>query len=101
MSRRAEVLAQRQTELLMRSALLRERLASDVQVLRRPLALADNLRTGWNWLRAHPEAPLVAAAVVVVMRPRRALSWAARLWWGWRTVQRLGLAQPLMDAWKR
>ena len=101
MSPRAVTLAQRQTELLMRSEQLRARIASDAQVLQRPLALADSVSAGWNWLRVHPEATLAAVAVVVVLRPRRALAWATRLWGGWRLVQRLGLAQPLIDAWKR
>ena len=54
-----------------------------------PLALADRVRAGWLWLRAHPQLPLAAAVVLVVLRPRRAWRWGLRLWWGWRSWQRM------------
>ena len=55
-SRDAE-LAARQQRLLIRSAELRVALAHQSQALQQPLALA-------------------------MLRPRRALAWATRLWWG-------------------
>jgi phage gp46-like protein len=39
-------------------------------------------------LREHPEWPIGAAVVVVLLKPRRALRWGMRLWWGWRTARR-------------
>lgn len=81
--------ARRQQALLLRSAMLRGDLARDLHRLQAPLALADRLRSGWQWLRAHPQAPLAAVAVLVVLRPRRAWRWGLRLWWGWRSWQRV------------
>ncbi len=87
--RRAAVLARRQQSLLLRSAELRGQLARDAMVWQPPLALADRVHAGWRWLRAHPEGPLAAVAVLLVLRPRRALRWGWRLWSGWRLWQRL------------
>lgn len=87
--RRAAALARRQQQLLARSAELRGRLATDAAVLGRPLALADRVREGWRWLAGHPEVPLVAVVVVVVLRPRRALRWGLRAWAAWGTLRRV------------
>ena len=84
-----QALAQRRQQLQDRSAVLRDQLAVDAQVLRTPLALADQVRRGWRWLKANPQWVGVAVAVLVVWRPRR-LAWlAGRLWAGWRLWQRL------------
>ncbi len=84
-----QALAQRRQQLQVRSALLRGRLADDAQVLRTPLALADQVRAGWRWLKTHPQWVGVGVAVMVVWRPRR-LAWlGGRLWAGWRLWQRL------------
>lgn len=87
--RRATELALHQRQLLLRSTELRLRLMDDAQVLAPPLRLADRVHAGWRWLRDHPEVPLAAVAVVVVLRPRRALRWGLRLWTGWQTFRRL------------
>ncbi|MDP1900978.1 MAG: YqjK family protein [Rubrivivax sp.] len=85
----AAALARRQHALVVRSSVLRGRLAADAAVLQRPLALLDSVRNAWQWLRAHPEGPLAALVVVAVLRPRRAWRWGLRLWWGWRSLKRL------------
>ena len=87
--RRAELLARRQQQLLVRSSELRGEFVADAARWQPTLALADRVWAGWRWLRAHPEAPLAAAVVLVVLRPRRMLRWGWRLWAGWRTWQRL------------
>lgn len=89
MSARAQALARRQLDLVRRSGELRHAFAQDAQALQRPLALADQVHAAWCWLRAHPEVPLAAAAVLVVLRPRRALRLAWRVWTGWRLWQKL------------
>lgn len=92
-----QALAARGRQLQARSAALRGQLAVDAEVLRTPLALADQVRRGWRWLKAHPQQVSmgvgVAAALLVVWRPRR-LAWltgrlAGRIWAGWRLWQRL------------
>ena len=87
--RSSATLARRQQMLLVRSSELRGQLARDALAWQPPLALADRVHAGWRWLQAHPEAPLAAAAVLLVLRPRRALRWGWRLWSGWRLWQRL------------
>jgi len=88
-SERATALALRQRVLLTRSAELRARFAADVQVLAPPLRLADHVQAGWRWLRAHPAVPAALLVALALLRPRRALRWGLRLWWGWQTVRRL------------
>ena len=94
-----ETLQSRQQRLLVRSSELRSQFARDAQAWQQPLALADQVRAGWRWLRAHPEVPLGVLAVLVVLRPRRAWRLGWRLWAGWRLWQRLqsGLQQRLQQ----
>jgi len=86
---RAVALTRRQQRLLLRIAQQRGEVASAWQELQPPLVWAERVRQAWLWLRTHPEWPLAAAAVVVVLRPRRAWRWGLRLWWGWQQAQRL------------
>lgn len=82
-------LTQRRQRLLVRSAELRMTLAAQAQVLQVPLALVDQARAGVYWLRSHPQWPLGALALLAVVRPRRTLRWATRLWWSWGLYQRM------------
>jgi hypothetical protein len=74
--------------LLKRSAELRGTFARQAQGLKAPLALADQVRAGVQWLRRHPEWPLGVAVALAVARPKRALRWAGRLWWAWTSLRR-------------
>jgi hypothetical protein len=91
--RQAE-LAVRHAQLRARSEALRLRAGRQATALERPLALADRVREGLRWLAAHPQWIAVLAAVPVVLRPRRALGWALKLWWGWRFWRRLQVSLP-------
>ena len=85
-------LLRRRERLLMRSSMLREDWSRQVQVLRRPLGLADRAREGVHWLARHPEWPLGVALVVLVLRPGRSLRWASYALQGYglyRRAQRL------------
>jgi len=85
----------RRGQLAARSQALRERLAHQAQPLRRPLALADSVHAGVRWLAAHPQWLAGIVAVPLLLRPRRAVAWALKLWWGWRMWRRLqGLLPP-------
>jgi hypothetical protein len=87
----------RQQRLLGRSEQLRARIAVEAQVLRGPLAGADQALAAWRWLRGHPEVPLALVAVAVVVRPARAWRWLRRGWWtwrAWRRLQRVWAARP-------
>lgn len=79
----------RQRALLAQSARLRASWQTDLAALRPPLAVADQARDAWQWLRAHPEWPAGLAVVLVVARPRLALRWGLRLWTAWQWWRRL------------
>lgn len=84
---RAE-LARRRALLLARSQILREDWSLQVQALRRPLGVADRAREGVQWLARNPQWPLAAMALLVVLRPRRAMRLAGFAWWGFQLLQR-------------
>ena len=80
---RIELLLRRE-RLLLRSARLREDLARQAQALQAPLALADRAWALALHLRSHPVLPIGLAGALLVLRPRGAMRWTARLWWLWR-----------------
>ena len=85
----------RRHQLVTRSRALRLRLAYDAQPLQRPLALADRVLEGVQWLKARPLLLAAIVAFPVLLRPRRAMTWALKLSWAWgtwRKVQRLVMA---------
>jgi len=84
-----EDLLLRQQHLLVRSAELRMSLSVQVQVIKPPLALADQVRSGAQWLYRHPQWPAGALLALVLLRPRRTLVWGRHLWWAWKSLQRL------------
>jgi len=79
----------RRGELLARSRMLRARLAVETAPLQRTLSLADAARDRLRWLAVHPQWVAAIVAVPVLLRPRRAVAWALKLWWGWRMIGRL------------
>jgi hypothetical protein len=79
----------RQQRLLMRSSLLRESLAQQVQGIRTPWKILDIAETVTNWSRQHSMLSAIACCAWVLLKPTSALKWILRLdgWWG--TFQRL------------
>lgn len=82
-------LVTRQQRLLVRNAQLRLILADQAQVLKGPLAVADQARSGFRWLYNNPRWPLAAMLVLLAVRPRRMVLWGGRLWLAWSTFKRL------------
>jgi hypothetical protein len=91
---RNEVLRRRE-RLVLRSDQLRVTWSDQVQVLRTPLGVADKARSATQWLLQHPEWPLGVAALLVVLRPGRALRWASYAWQGYALYRRV---QRVLDA---
>lgn len=91
-------LLERQSQLLQRSALLRDRWGRQALALAPPLALADHVVGGWRWLRSHPELPAAALLLSVAVRPRRLWRWGLRAVWTWRLWRR---ARPWLRPWMR
>jgi hypothetical protein len=79
----------RQQHLLIRSTELRHTLHQNLQSLQRPAALADQLKAGLTWLYQHPQWPAAALALWLVLKPSRFVTWTGRLWWVWKTTQKL------------
>lgn len=85
----------RRDALAARSRLLRERLAAETLPLQRTLSLVDTARDRLQWLMSHPQWVAGIVAIPILLRPRRAVAWALKLWWGWRMIGRLrGLLPP-------
>jgi len=84
----SEPLALRRERLLLRSRQLRADMSLNVQVLQRPLGLADQARSALDWLAHNPQWPVGALLVVAAVRPRRTLRWAGTLWWGYGLFKR-------------
>lgn len=81
-------LAARKQRLLIRSALLRQTLGDQAQVLKRPLALIDQVQTRLQWLARNPKWPVAALMVLLILRPRRTLVWSGRIWRLWKLFKR-------------
>lgn len=97
MSAAHDELLRRRERLQLRSAILRQDWSQQVQVLRAPLGVADQARAATRWLVQHPEWPLGAAVLLLLLRPGRVLRWASYAWQGYgvyRRVQRV-MARPL------
>ena len=75
----------RQQRLLIRSTELRLQLRGNLQSLQRPAAWVDQIRAGWTWLYQHPQWPAGALALLLILKPKRALSWTGKLWWLWKS----------------
>ena len=97
MNAEREELLRRRERLLLRSQTLRRDWAQQVQVLRAPLGVVDQARAATQWLVRHPEWPLGAVVLVVLLRPGRVLRWGSYALQGYgiyRRVQRV-VAPPL------
>lgn len=87
-ARRLALIVERE-RLLARSASLRARLVDQSKALTPVLNLADRLRDGVHWLRAHPVLVAAAVVAVVAVRPRWAWRWSLRAWSVWQFARRL------------
>jgi hypothetical protein len=82
--RRLEQIHARRERLLARSATQRDELALLLAPLKGPLALADRGIAAMQYVRAHPGLVAIAAAIFVVLSPKRAFRWARRAFGVWR-----------------
>lgn len=78
---------EQRARLIERAARQRGDLARDIAALSGPIAVADRGLAIIGYIKTHPVIVAAAAALVVVLRPRRSLGWARRglmLWQTWR-----------------
>jgi hypothetical protein len=73
--------------LVLLAAAQRDAVARDFHPMERPLAIADTVVDGLRYLRAHPGFVVAGVAVIVALRPRRAVAWATRALGAWRTYR--------------
>jgi YqjK-like protein len=85
--RRLAQIHARRERLLARSAAQREELALLLAPLRSPLAIADRGVAAAQYVRAHPGLVVIAAAVFVLLSPKRAFRWARRAFTVWRSYR--------------
>jgi hypothetical protein len=95
---RHDELAQRREALLIRSAVLRGRVAADVAALSGAAGVVDTAWAGWVWVRRHPLSVVSAVALLAAWRPRRLLRLARGAWAGWRWWRRLQPALKTLSA---
>lgn len=76
----------RQQRLLTRSTELRLQLRADLQRLQGPAAVADQIKSALLWLYQNPLWPAAALALLLALKPRRALVWTGKLWWLWKSA---------------
>lgn len=79
----------RKVRLLARSAALRGTLVREAAAWERPLGAADGALVLMCWVHAQRYWLIGASALLLTIRPRRALRWLRRGWWLWRLSRRL------------
>lgn len=77
----------RQQRLLIRSTELRLQMRGQMERLQRPAAVADQFKAGATWLYQHPQWPAGMLALLLILKPRRALAWTGKLWWLWKSAR--------------
>lgn len=84
-----EDLVLRQQQLIIRSAQLRASISEQTQIFKRPLSLVDQASVAIQWLYRNPKWPLAALIVITVLKPRKTIVLASRMWGAWTTFKRL------------
>lgn len=88
---------EKRARLMARAAVERERLSAQLQAWETPLAFVDRSFAAARYIGRHPQWIVAAVVLLVVLRPRRALSWARNgliAWraWRWMSQSLHGLA---------
>lgn len=84
---RVEEIRARRAALIERTATERERVTAQFAPFRPPLALVERSIAAGRVILSHPEWIAGAAALILILRPRRALAWAQRGFLAWRAWQ--------------
>lgn len=77
-------LARRKERLIAQIAQQRVTVLAGFSMLKKPLALADKTAAAGRYAAAHPLLVAAVAAIFMVLGRRSLLTWAGRLWGGWR-----------------
>lgn len=71
--------------LLARAAAERRNVSARLALWEAPLGVADRSVAAARYLRRHPSIVVAAVALLVLLKPRRAIAWARRAFVAWRT----------------
>lgn len=84
-------LALKKQRLQLQAASQRIAIGEALQAVAPLFSAADRMRSGWQWVKAHPHWLAGAGVALLVARPRAFFRWARRgffLWRGLHKVQR-------------
>ncbi|MGA8054046.1 MAG: YqjK family protein [Burkholderiales bacterium] len=93
---RVDAIRARRQGLVLRAAAERDDLAAGLMVLATPLRVADAAVSVGQTVRAHSGLVLVAVAIFVIVRPRRAFALARSGFFLWRTGRWVGRSLGLL-----
>lgn len=93
MSSRDIQLALRKQRLQFKCATLRRELALDFEAVIPVFQAGDRVRSGFAWLRAHPEVIAGLAVALFVARPRTVFRWGRRGFFAWQAWRRLSTTE--------
>ncbi len=82
-----DALLQKQQQLKLQNMHLRLQLQEQMQSLHQPLRTIEKIQTSVQWLKQHPEWPVLTVLILVALKPRRAIVWSGRIWWMWRAYR--------------
>lgn len=89
--RRLAQIHARRERLVAKAAVQRDDVAQLLAPWRGPLQIADRGLAAAGYVRAHPAVAVIAALVLIILSPKRALRWTQRafvLWRGYRWALR-------------
>lgn len=89
MSPELAAIREHRARLIERAAAQRDQIDLLSRECARPLLVADRLLGAWRFVRGQPALAAAALALVVTLKPARALSWSVRGWLLWQAVRRV------------
>ena len=90
MSPELAAIREHRARLVVRAAAQRDHIGRLSRECARPLLVADRVLGAWRFVRGQPALVVVAAlALVVTLKPARALSWSVRGWLLLQAVRRV------------
>ena len=89
MSPELAAIRERRARLVERAAAQRDQIDRLSRECARPLVLADRVVGAWRFVRGRPGLAAAALALVVTLKPARALSWSVRGWLLWQAARRV------------
>jgi len=84
MNARLIELIRRRERLLVRAEIQRAEIAGAVRQWREPIAALDRVVEVVHTLKTHPALLVLPLSALLVIKPRRLVSWGGKAWMAWR-----------------